>query len=145
MEEYYSSDRIYSCRGRCSSKRPSLLQKRNLYSSQYHPTYESKIKLIKFADETIDVAVCIGNNFSVSVVPSSKSVDLRDLLGFQCKITLFSQFENILSRALVQENSFEKDIAAFVNYLSKRVDEADIDSTLHQKLTFIFRANDLFD
>ena len=51
----------------------------------------------------------------------------------------------MLSRALVQENSFEKDIAAFVNYLSKRVDEADIDSTLYRKLTFLFRANDLFD
>ena len=62
---------------------------------------------------------------------------MRDLLGFQCKLTLFSQSENIVSRVQVQENSFENELLTFVNYLSERLDEADMNPALFQKLTFL--------
>ena len=87
-EEYYSSDRIMSWTDFIEKAKLAAKEKSVFFAISPD---ESEIKLIKFADETIDVAVCIRNN-SVSVVPSSKSVDLRDLLGFQCKIALFSQF-----------------------------------------------------
>ena len=88
-EEYYSSDRIMSWTDFIEKAKLAAKEKSVFFAISPD---ESEIKLIKFADETIDVAVCIRNKFSVSVVPSSKSVDLRDLLGFQCKITMFSQF-----------------------------------------------------
>ena len=97
------------------------------------------IKLLKLGDSPliIEFLISVQKDFTVKAYQGSTLINIRDLIdSFQCKLTSYSQIDEIIACLSDYPSDLEADIGHAGEYFSKLVDISDFEAAEKKKVCF---------
>lgn len=86
------------------------------------------VTLLKIDDclANINFSVTIGHDFVVKAIKNSSAVDVRNLLGFQCRLSRFSQLSEIINHVNNADGSLKGKLDHHVQSLQAICDDEEL-------------------
>ena len=95
------------------------------------------IKLVELGDSPliIEFLISVQKDFTVKAYRGSTLINIRDVIdSFQCKLTSYSQIDEIIARLSDYPSDLQADIGHAGEYLSKLVDISDFEAAKKKKV-----------
>ena len=95
------------------------------------------IKVLKLGDSPliIEFLISVQNDFTVKAYRGSTLINIRDLIdSFQCKLTSYSQIDEIIARLSDYPSDLQADIGHAGEYFSKLGDISDFEAAKKKKV-----------